>query len=70
MKLHAILLALVASAHGLEPLPEGPGIARNFPGDRRISEHASVLMVEDFESEGLADIKPRWNEIEDPNGEV
>lgn len=70
MKLHALALVLVTSAHGLERLPQGPGLARLFPGDSGISEHASVLLVEDFEGGSLDDLKLRWNEVENQDGEV
>ncbi len=70
MKPHTLLLALVTSAHGLERLPEGPGLASDFPGDRGLSVHPSVLLVEDFEIDDLEDLKPRWNEIENREGEV
>jgi hypothetical protein len=70
MKTQAILLSLAASAHGLEPLPEGPGLSGGFPGDRGIAEHPSVVFAEDFELDSLADLRPRWNEIQNPEAKV
>jgi hypothetical protein len=66
------LLALLASglANALEPLPEGPGLARHHPGDKGMANHPAVLLAEDFEAASLADIKPRWNEVENRNGQV
>jgi hypothetical protein len=66
----AIFVTLMTSAFALDPLPQGAGIAKSFPGDRGLSSHAAVLLAEDFEATSLADIKTRWNEIENPGGNV
>lgn len=61
---------MTARAFALDPLPEGPGLSKSFPGDAGISAHPSVLLAEDFEASSLAEIKPRWNEIENKEGKV
>lgn len=70
MKIPALLLALTTPAVGLEALPQGPGLAGKFPGDRGWENHPSILLVEDFEVGSIDDLKPRWNEIENKDGEV
>jgi hypothetical protein len=35
---------------GLEPLPEGPGLAAAYPGDRGLEAHPAVLFADGFET--------------------
>lgn len=57
-------------ATAADSLPEGPGLARLFEQDRGIAQHPSVIFAENFEVSDLKEIKPRWNEVENPEGEV
>lgn len=68
MKLAASFFALVTLAHGLDALPQGPGLAQSFPGDQGLSGHPAVLWTEDFERATLADVGARWTEVENPGG--
>lgn len=64
-------LALMSSASlALEPLPQGPGIAKRHPGDSGLEKHPAVLLVENFEKGTLEALKPRWNEIENKDAQV
>jgi hypothetical protein len=66
-----LLLGLAAeSGWALERLPEGLGLSKGYLGDVNIGSHPAVLLVEDFEASDLAEIKPRWNEMENPAGRV
>jgi len=54
------LLASVGLAQGgsgtkAADLPEGPGLAAKYPGDRGIGADPNVVFAEDFEDEGLRD---------------
>ncbi len=51
-------------------LPEGPGLARRHPGDRKISAAKHVLLAESFESGTIADLGKRWSEVKNPRGEA
>lgn len=63
MKLPASFFALVALAHGLETLPQGPGLAQGFPGDRGLSGHPAVLWTEGFECLPRPNARVRLNDI-------
>ena len=64
-------LALMSSASlALDPLPQGPGIAKRHPGDSGLEKHPAVLLVENFEEDSLEALRPRWNEIENKDGKV
>lgn len=53
----AVLLFWGASL-GAKDLPEGPGLAASFPGDRNIESHPAVLFADDFESGTVG----KWDE--------
>jgi len=65
-----LLLCSGAPLFALESLPEGAGLSKQFPGDHNLSTHAAVLLAEDFENHSLADLKSRWNEIENKDAKV
>lgn len=49
-------------------LPEGPGLAARYPGDRGLAGDAAVLFAEDFETGDLAQIGARWGEMSNKDG--
>lgn len=49
------------------PLPQGPGLAAQFPADRRIATHPDVIFADDFED---GPWRRRWHEIRNPAGAV
>ncbi|MBB6050939.1 hypothetical protein [Armatimonas rosea] len=49
-------------------LPEGPGLAAAFPGDRGIARHPSVVLAEDFENATLASLGKTWSDISNKGG--
>ncbi len=55
----------VVSAGGTgSRLPEGPtGLARKFPGDKRVETHPDVLFVERFDEGSLEAISKRWESV-------
>lgn len=61
----------VRSAFADEPkLPEGPGLAAQYPGDRGIEHDAHVLFVEDFGEGDLAAVGKRWSDVSNQDGKV
>jgi hypothetical protein len=61
---------VTTSVWALEPLPEGPGLSQNHPGDSGLEKHPAVLLVENFEQGTLEALRPVWNEIENQEGKV
>jgi len=49
------------------PLPRGPGLARNYPGDRDIAAHPAVVFADNFES---GEFLERWDSARDEQGKV
>ncbi len=47
-------------------LPEGPGLAGQYPGDEGIERDARVLFVEDFESGTIREMGERWGNATEP----
>src|SRR5947208_1632147 len=47
------------------PLPEGPGLATAYPGDRGIAKDPAVLFAEDFEEGTLSEVVKRWDSASD-----
>ena len=45
-------------------LPEGPGLAAKYPGDRGIEKDPQIVFAEDFEAPSLDAIKKRFKENE------
>lgn len=48
-------------------VPEGPGLAAEFPADQGIAAHPAVIFADDFESGTLG---ARWDETGNPGGTV
>lgn len=48
-------------------LPEGRGLAADFPGDAGLNKHAEVIFSDDFESETIG---TNWDEVGNKNGKV
>jgi hypothetical protein len=67
-----VLVSSTGSARGREPtaLPEGPGLAAKYPGDRGIAKAKGVLLAESFEKGGIEDLRRRWSEVKNPGGKV
>ncbi len=53
-----------------EPLPEGPGLSKQYPGDRGIAGAEGVLVAESFEEGDVAALSSRWREVKNPGGKV
>jgi len=45
-------------------------LSQQFPQDKGIARHPSVIFAESFEAGSLAELKKSWNEIENPEGAV
>ncbi len=45
------------------PLPEGPGLAAKYPGDRGIAKDPDVVFDENFESPSLDTVLSRWESV-------
>ena len=64
---------IVFATHGpvsqlqCEELPADAGIARQFPGDKGISEDARVVFVETFEQPSIEALGKRWETVRNPN---
>jgi hypothetical protein len=52
----------------MQKLPEGKGLAAQFPGDKGIARHAAVILTEDFESGDIASLKMKWSDISNKAG--
>lgn len=46
-----------------DPLPEGPGLAAKYPGDRGIADDPRVVFVENFEQATIEDTFKRWETV-------
>lgn len=73
----ATLLAAVAFGPGLasraaDPpaLPQGPGLAARYPGDAGLARDRAVLLAEDFETGGVADLGKRWSSVSNKDDRV
>ena len=68
------ILALAALCAGAgadsKPLPEGFGLAEQYPGDAGIVEAPGVLLVEGFEVETLREVVKRWDSASEEGGRV
>jgi len=67
-RLRSCAAVVSALAIGLPLLakPAEVGIAAGYPGDRGLGEDARVVLFEDFESGGVADLPARWDELRNP----
>ena len=63
-------LACFALASAGEALPEGPGLAANYPGDTGIERDPSVLFSDSFETGTIAEIGKRWGEVSNKDATV
>lgn len=52
------------------PLPQGPGLAAQYPGDEGIAACADVLLHESFEEGAVADLTSRWESVEKLEGGI
>ncbi|HZP83265.1 MAG TPA: hypothetical protein VFB21_16605 [Chthonomonadaceae bacterium] len=55
---------------GARGLPEGPGLAAKYPGDKGIEKDSAVLFHEDFEAGSLEEIVKHWSETSNKDGKV
>ncbi|MCK4283680.1 MAG: hypothetical protein KAX44_05135, partial [Candidatus Brocadiae bacterium] len=51
-------------------LPEGTGLAGNYPGDIGIDADPAVLLAESFETGTIGDLAERWSDISNRDGQV
>jgi len=58
------------AAENTPRLPEGPGLAARYPGDRGIESDPQVLLHEDFESGSIDDLAKRWESVSNDGGRV
>src|SRR6186997_523156 len=65
-----LLFLLLLTAATFAALPEGPGLAAKYPRDRGLTRDVAVLLAEDFESGGIADLDKRWTEVSNQDGKV
>lgn len=66
----SIALLLTLTAHAADPLPEGPGLAAQYPHDIGLADDPAVLIFEDFENTSLEDLQQRWDSVKNPAGDV
>ena len=66
----AVASLLVVSPAAAATLPEGPGLAARYPGDRGIAKDPAVVFTEDFEEGGLEAVLQRWENIGNKDGKV
>lgn len=66
----AALALLAQLSAGGETLPEGPGLAARYPGDKAIADDSAVVFAENFEEGVLAAVAARWNNVKNPGGKV
>src|SRR5262249_23354419 len=45
-------------------LPEGPGLAAKYPGDRGIEKDPNVVFAENFEAASLDEMVKRWEQAQ------
>lgn len=62
MLLKAIMISTLSSE---VPLPQGPGLASKYKGDRGIENDPDVIFVEDFEEGSMLAVKSRWEDVKD-----
>jgi hypothetical protein len=70
MVVAVVALALVGTCAWAAGLPEGPGIAARYPGDRGIEKDPAVVLAEDFEVPDLSALKERWSDIKNEEGKA
>ncbi len=64
-----LVTAFAALSHADEPapettqLPQGPGLAANYPGDANIANDPNVIFTEDFEEGTIEQIGQRWGAV-------
>ncbi|MFB3880842.1 MAG: hypothetical protein ACE149_06240 [Armatimonadota bacterium] len=64
-------LALAAPAFAVAaPLPQGEGLAARYPGDAGIERDPAVVLAEDFELSDLAELRGRWSDIKNEEGQA
>ena len=59
-----VWLAVLATAG----LPEGPGLAAGYPGDRGLAADPAVVFTEDFEARDLTQLGARWSDVSNRSG--
>lgn len=71
---HLLAILLLSSGSALaeqaadEKLPEGPGLAAKYPGDRGLGKDPAVIFAESFEDGDKAALLKRWDEPNDKDG--
>ena len=73
MRLCALLLAAAAMLpcqDNLGVLPEGPGLAAKYGGDAGVAKDPAVVVVEDFRSGALEELRARWSDVSNREGRV
>lgn len=63
------MIGLISASDGQEragrnSLPEGPGLAAKYPGDRGIAKDSDVLFTENFEAPSLDKMLKHWEQVE------
>ncbi len=66
----AIVLGSLSVLAPAAELPQGYGLAAQYPGDLGISQDRRVLLAEDFEVDHVDAVKKRWEDVSDPNKQV
>jgi len=51
-------------------LPQGPGLSAKYPRDVGLARDPAVLLAEDFETGALGDLKQRWSDVSNKDGNV
>lgn len=64
------LLVPVQSWAGAKPLPEGQGLAAEYPGDKGIGDNPAVVFGEDFEAGSVAQVREHWDQVSGEDGNL
>lgn len=69
--LFVLMMAIAAplpayAQHVLASLPQGLGLAAQYPGDVGIASHPHAVFVEGFEVTGVEHLQERWSTVKDP----
>jgi hypothetical protein len=65
-----VACAIRPSGAAQEGLPEGAGLASQYPGDVGLAQDPRVLLAEDFETGSVEDLAKRWEEVGNKDGKV
>jgi len=66
----ALPMAALPAKGACVELPEGPGLAAEYPGDEGLGDDPAVVVFEDFDAESLEEVLERWDQASNEGGSV